>query len=142
MKVERRVISGQVSRHALQGLGVGVLEGDVQIGQDQPLGHQGDQVAHMGVGVDVMQTHPRPERAQITGQIGDMGAVAALFGMFDVNAVGRGVLADDQEFPDAVRHQPLCLAQDGMGGARLQPATHVRDDAELALVVATLEILR
>ncbi len=46
----------------------------------------------MRVGVDVMQPHPRPKRAKIAGKIGDMGAVAFINGMFDINTVGAGIL--------------------------------------------------
>ncbi len=91
MKVERSVISGQMARHAaisssvLRGgggaghaaerVGVGVLEGDVEIGQHEAFGHQRDQVADMGVGVDVVEPHPGAERAEVAGEVGDMGAV-------------------------------------------------------------------
>ena len=87
-------MSGQISRQAaisssvlaaaagramrLQRIGMGVLERNVEIGQDQPLGHQRDQLAHMRVGVDVMQPHPGAQPPQIARQIGDMGAVAAI----------------------------------------------------------------
>ena len=90
MKVERSVMSGQTAApggdlvqrpgggggagHAAQRVGMGVLEGDVEIGQDQPLGHQRDQLAHMRVGVDVVQPHPGAEPAQFAGEVGDMGA--------------------------------------------------------------------
>ncbi len=91
MKVERRVMSGQMPRQAAisssvfaaaagramrrSDVGVGVLERDVEIGQDQALRHQRDQVAHMRIGIDVVQPHPGPEAAQIARQIGDVGAV-------------------------------------------------------------------
>ena len=67
-----------------------------------------------------------------------MGAVAVGLGVLDIDAVGRGVLADDQQFPDPVLHQLFGLAHHRMGGARLQTPAHVRDDAELALVVTAL----
>ena len=67
-----------------------------------------------------------------------MGAVATVFGVFNVNAVGGGVLADDQQFFHAIVDQPLGFAHHRMGGAALQAATHVGDDAELALVIAAL----
>ena len=64
MKVERSMISGQSRRqrgdlvegprrrrgagHAAQDVRVAVLERDVEIGQDETVGHQRDQLAHMG----------------------------------------------------------------------------------------------
>ena len=96
----------------------------------------------MGVGVDVVQPYPCPERPQITRQIGDMCAVATVFGMFDIDAVGRGILRDHQQLVHAVLHQLFSLAQDRMGRARLQAAAHVGDDAELALVITAFRDLQ
>ncbi len=67
-----------------------------------------------------------------------MGAVLARGGVFEINAVGRGILADHQKFAHAVLHQLFGLADHRMGGAALQKAAHVGDDAELALVVTAL----
>ena len=92
----------------------------------------------MWVGVDVMQAHPCAEAAQIAGKIGDMGTVVTLGCVFDINTVGRGVLADDKEFAHARLDQIFRLTQYGMGGAALQAAAHVGDDAEFALVIAAL----
>ena len=89
-----------------------------------------------------MQAHPGAEAAELAGEVGDVGAdLAALPGMdvvLAVDAVGAGVLADDEELAHAGRDQPLGLAQDGVGGARDQAAAHVGDDAEAALVVTAL----
>ena len=51
-----------------------VLERDVEIGQDRALGHERDQVADMGVGIDVVEPHPGAERAEFAGEIGDVAA--------------------------------------------------------------------
>ena len=115
---------------------MGVLEGDVEIGQHQTFGHQGHEVAHMRIGVDIVQPHPGAERAQIAGEVGDMGAVALVGGVAQVKAVGRGVLADDEEFPDPGGDEFFGLAQDGMGGAADERAAHRGDDAEAAGVIA------
>ncbi len=96
----------------------------------------------MRVGVDVVQAHPGPQPAQFAGEVGDMGAhLTPLPGravMLAVHAIGRGVLADDQKFPHPRLNQLFRLAQHGVGGAALQQAAHVGDDAELALVVTAL----
>ncbi len=55
-----------------------------------------------------------------------------------IDAVGRGVLADHQQFAHACFDQLFRLTDHGMGGARLQAAAHVGDDAELAFVVTAL----
>ena len=82
--------------HAFEHIGMGVLKGNVEIGQDQPLGHQRDQMAHMRVGVDIMQPHPSAQLPQFAGQIGDMRAQIALGCRFNINAIGAGVLRDHQ----------------------------------------------
>ena len=117
---------------------MGMLEGDVEVRQDAALGHQRDEVAHMRIGVDVMQADPCPEVAQVTGEVGDMGAVAAGFGVLGIDPVGGGVLADDEQFLHPVLDQLLGFAQHRMGRARREAAAHVGDDAELALVITTL----
>ncbi len=124
--------------HAAQHVRMRVLEGNVQIGQHPSFGHQRDQVAHMRIGIDIMQPHPCPQRAKVAGQIGDMGAVAAFLGMAAVKAVGAGVLADDQKLADPGLDQPFGLADHRMGRAADQAAAHVGDDAELALMVTAL----
>ena len=48
-------------RHPPQNIRMRMLERYVQIGQDQPLSHQRDQIAHMGIGIDIMQPHPSPK---------------------------------------------------------------------------------
>ena len=86
MKVERRVISGQAARHAeisssvlppppaamRRSVSGWACWRDVQIGQHQTIRHQRDQVAHMRIGIDVMQPDPCAKAAQIARQIGDM----------------------------------------------------------------------
>ena len=39
--------------------GAGVLERDVEIGEQQPLGHQRDDLVDVRVGVDIVEPHPR-----------------------------------------------------------------------------------
>ena len=106
------------------------------------VGHQRDQVAHMRVGVDVVQADPCPEFAQIACQIEDVGSGLAVAprvrAYLRSSAVGGGVLGNDQQFFDASLDQLFRLAQDGVGGAGGQFAAHVWDDAELALVVTAL----
>ena len=71
-----------------------------------------------------------------------MGADFAVFPrprlVADVDAIGRGVLADDQQLLGARGDQLLGLAQDRVGAAADEVAAQVRDDAEGAAVVAAL----
>ncbi|EPX87276.1 hypothetical protein ruthe_00674 [Rubellimicrobium thermophilum DSM 16684] len=89
-----------------------------------------------------MEPHPGPQRAEIACKIHNMGAMAALLGMPQVNPVGRGVLADHQKFAHASRNETLGLPQDGMGRTADQPAAQVGNDAEPTLVIAALRNLQ
>ena len=83
-----------------------------------------------------------PRSPSALGKIDELGAHLAVApfagGVFDVEAVGRGVLRDHQQFLDAGFDQPLGLAQHVAGRARHQIAAQFRDDAEGAAIVATL----
>ena len=79
---------------------------------------------------------------QLTRQIGDMAAHLAVFPrvhvIFAIQPVGGGILRDHQQLAHAIIDQLFGLAQDRMGRAADQFATHFGDDAELALVVTAL----
>ena len=55
--------------HRLQHVGGGVLEGDVEIRGDQPLGHERDDIVDMGVGVDIVHARPDTEAAEPLGKV-------------------------------------------------------------------------
>ena len=67
---------------------------------------------------------------------GDLAAAPFARGVFEVAAVGAGVLGDDDELLDARFHQPLGLAQDVARLARDEVPAQGRNDAEGAAVVA------
>lgn len=75
-----------------------MLKRDIEVGQHAILWvrHQRDQIAHMGVGVHIMQPHPRAQLAQLAGQIGDVAAHLAVFPRMHVilaiQTIGAGVL--------------------------------------------------
>ena len=147
MKVERNVMSGQISRqlrdalqrlflrrrtlHALEHVGRGVLERNVEIGQNLAFGHQRNDVVDMRVGVDVMQPHPDAEFAERACEIDELRAHLAAAPrarrVFDVETIGRGVLRDHQQFLHAGGHQFLRLAQHVAGRARHQIAAQAAE---------------
>ena len=96
----------------------------------------------MRIGIDVVQPHPDAELAELAREIeelrADLAAAPLAGGVFDIDAVGRGVLRDHQQFLDAGGDQPLGLAQHVGGRPRHQIAAQLRDDAEGAAVVAAL----
>ena len=69
----------------------------------------------MGIGVDVVQPHPGAERAEFARQVEearrDLALAPAARGIAEVEAVGAGVLRDDQQLLDARLHQFFGLAQ-------------------------------
>jgi len=87
-----------------------------------------------------MQPHPSAETPQLAAQIRDMAAHFAVlprvYIIFAIQPVGRGVLRDHQQFIHTRIHQLFRLAQHGVRRARRQFAAHVRNDAELTLVIA------
>ena len=136
----QRLLAGGRALHRLQDPRAGMLEGDVEVGKDLALGHQRDDLVDMRVGIDVVEADPGAERAQLAGEIDELGAHVALLPaarrVFHVDAVGAGVLRDDQQFLHAGLHQPLGLAQHVGGRARDEIAAQLRDDAEGAAVIA------
>ena len=91
-----------------------------------------------------MQTHPGTvglgNFAQLLHQVQQAGldrfAVPETGAVFNVNAIGRGVLADHQKLLDAAGKQRLRFAQHIADGARDQITAHRRNDAKGTAVVA------
>ncbi len=57
----QRPLDGTRSLHQLEDAGAGVLQWNIQIGQDLALSHQGDHVIHIWIWVDIMQADPQPQ---------------------------------------------------------------------------------
>ena len=119
-----------------------MLQRHVQVRQQQAVGHQRDQRVHVRVGVHVMQAHPHAQLAQRAGQRQQVGAqrpTAVKAGaVFDVHAVGAGVLRDHQQLAHAGIDQRLGLGEHLADRPADQVAAQGRDDAEAAAVVAAL----
>jgi hypothetical protein len=139
MRSEDALLVGGAA-HRLEDGGAGVLEGDVEVGEDAALRHEGDDLVDVGVGVDVVEADPGAEGAQLAAEVeeagADLAAVPVAGGVAEVDAVGAGVLGDDQELLGAGGDQGLGLAEHVGGGAGGQVAADLGDDAEGAAVVA------
>jgi hypothetical protein len=87
-----------------------------------------------------MQADPDAERGQRLAQLAQPGldrlAAPELSAVFDIDAVGAGVLRDDEDFLDAGAGQVLGFGQHVADRARNQRAAQRRDDAEGAAMVA------
>ncbi len=94
----------------------------------------------MRVGIDILQPHPCAEFAELVCQIKKLRADFAVLPrapcIFQIDAIGRGVLRNDQQFLHAGADELLRLAQHVARRTRHQVAAKFRDDAEAAAVVA------
>jgi hypothetical protein len=137
-----RLLAMRGPPHVLQNPGGGVLERDVEVGEDLAFGHQRDRVGDMRVGVDVVQPHPDAHLAEFLAEIEklrlDLAIPEQARLVFHVDAVGAGVLRDDQQFLHTGLGEFFGLAQHVSGWARDEVAAERRDDAEGAAVVAAL----
>ncbi len=117
-----------------------MLQRDVEVRQYLAIAHQRDDVIHVRVGIDVVQAHPHAELGQLLAQGHHAGldrhAVVEAGAVLDVDAVGGGVLGDDQDLLHAGLFQALGLGQYLADGAAHQIPAHGGDDAEGAAVVA------
>src|SRR5690606_4840412 len=103
-------------------------------------GHQRDHVIDVGVGIDVVQTHPnahgRERFAQLEHARFHRLAVPEVQLVLQINAVGAGVLADHQQLFHTGLDQALGFAEHIAHRTADQFAAHGRDDAEAAGMVA------
>ena len=69
-----------------------MLQRNIQIGEDLAIAHQGDQLIHMGIGVDVMQADPQPQLGQLFTQRLHMGldrhAIVETGSVLEIRAIG------------------------------------------------------
>ncbi len=128
--------------HGFEHGGRGVLEGDVEVGQDLALGHQRDDAIDVRIGIDVVQAHPGAELAKRCAQILEArrqrAALPLALRVLEVEAVGARVLADDQELLHAGFDETLGLGHHVRRRAARKIAAQGWDDAEGAAVVAAL----
>ncbi len=104
----------------------------------------------MRVGVDVVQPDPGAmrlgQRRQRLAQLGQARlhrlAVPEAGAVLDVDAVGAGVLADDEQLLDAALEQRARLVQHVADRPRDEVAAQAGDDAERAAVVAAFADLQ
>lgn len=93
-----------------------------------------------------MQPHPGPELAELPGQVvelrADLPVAPRALTVADIDAVGAGVLADDQQLLHAGLHQFLRFPQHVGGRAADEVPAQGRDDAEAAAIAAPLRDLQ
>ena len=119
--------------HPAQHRRAGVLEGQVEVGHHAGRGRDRLDQARAGLG-RLEVGHPHPVDAVDGGELGqhrlEQPQVA------EVLAVGRGVLADQEQLAHALGGQPLRLVDDVAGPAADERAAEARDRAEGAASVA------
>src|SRR6056297_2530743 len=136
----QRILGRGRAAHGFEYPRAGVLKRNVQIRQNAAFGHQRDDPVDVGIGVDVVQPHPGLQLGQFADKVVHTGldfpALPVVGLVARVDAVGAGVLADDQQFAHAAIDQLLGFLQHHADGPADQVAAHGRNDAEPAAMVA------
>ncbi|MDT4826226.1 hypothetical protein FQZ97_595320 [compost metagenome] len=136
--------------HALEHVGVAVLQRHVEVRQHQAARHQRNDFVDARIGVYVVQAHPGAIRlgnfAQRAHEFEHAGldrlAIPEAGAVLHVDAVGRGVLADHQQFLHAALEQGLGFAEHIAHRTRDQVAAHRGNDAKGATVIAAFADLQ
>ena len=121
--------------HALEDVGRGVLEGQIEVFADVVVPGDGfEQAAGDAVGIGVEEAEPAQaiDAGEGVEQSGEAVFEAEVF------AVAGGVLADEGDLADAAGDELLGLGDDRLEAARAEFAAQVGNDAEGAGVVAAL----
>ena len=117
-----------------------VLEGNVEVREDEAFGHEGQNFIHRRIGVHVLQTRPEAEAAQFLREVVELRAHRTAVGEVElvarVDAVGGRVLTDDDQFLHARFLQVRGFANDVADRTRDEAPAQIRDDAEGAVMVA------
>ena len=133
-------VSGARAFHHFENTRAGVLQRNIEIRQNFAFRHQRDYIINVRVRIDVVQAHPDTELRQLFAQANHAGfdrhAVVEAAAMFDINAVGGGVLRDHQQLFDPGIGQAFGFRQHFANRTADQIAAHGRDDAEGAAMVA------
>jgi hypothetical protein len=119
-----------------------MLEGDVQIRQYLARGHELDDLIDMRIGVHIVQPDPDAQFAESRSEIVKASAARntapGLRGIFQIDAIGTGVLGNHQDFLHTGAHQLLRFAQHLTDRPADQVAAHGGNDAEAAAMIAAL----
>ena len=119
-----------------------MLKRDIQIGQNFTLGHQRNDLVHVGVRVDVVQADPDAKLPQGLTQFlhaaFERPAIPEAGTVFDINSIGTGILGDHQQLTYTRPGQAFGFFHHVADRAADQIAAHIRDDAKAATVIAAL----
>ena len=119
-----------------------MLQGHVQVGQDGAFRHERNDLIHLGIGIDIVQAYPCGQLSQGLGEADQAGfhglAGNEIRAVFQIDAIGAGILGHHQQLAHPCFYQTLGLCNDFMQRAAHQVATQSGDDAELATVVTAL----
>lgn len=145
-KERLNVLARGFALHCVEDVGVDVLEGDVDVGDDFGVMCDGadEFVAPMGwVGVEDSDPEVAFDLGKFVEEVDEGWAAGGVNGLAragaagpEVHAVVGCVLADEVDFADALLDELADFADNGVDGATAVAAAHARDDAEGAGVVA------
>lgn len=123
-----------------------VLEGNVEVREDEAFGHEGQNFIHRRIRVHVLQTRPEAEAAQFLREVVELRAHRTAVGEVElvarVDAVGGRVLTDDDQLLHARFLQVRRFAHDVADRTGHKTPAQIRNDAEGAVVVAAFADLR
>ena len=137
-----RILGGGRALHELQDARAGVLKRNIEVGQDAARGHEVDHAVDVRIGIHIVQPDPDAEFGECPGEVVEARALATRRatpgGIFQIRAIGAGVLGNHQDLLHPGTHQLLGLAQHLADRAAAEAPAHGRDDAEGAVMVAAL----
>ena len=130
--------------HALQYIGMRMLQRHIEIRQDMAIIHEWDNVIDMRIRVNIMQTNPGiiafSQLTQGFDQLRHMRlewfAIPKAGTELDVDAIGTGILRNDEQFLDPGFEQIFRFQHDFGDRPRHQVATHRWNDAKTAAMIA------
>ena len=120
----------------------GQLKRNVEIRQNLAVGHERNYVVHVGIRIDVMQPHPHAECAERLREFAhtrlERPAVPESGAILDIDAVGTGVLRNNEQLLDARLHERLGFLHNLADRTAHQIPAQRRDDAKTATMIAAL----
>ena len=133
-------VGGAGTLHHLENARAGVLQRDIEVGQNFAFRHQRDHIINVRIGIDVVQAHPDAKLSQFFAQANHAGfnrhTVVEAAAMFNIDAVGGGVLRNHQQLFYPRVGQAFGFRQHFTNRTADEIAAHGRDDAEGAAMVA------
>ena len=117
-----------------------MLEGNVEVRENQPLGHERHHGIDRRIRVDVVETRPETELPEFVAKLEKARfhrtPTRKVEAVVAVEPVGSRILTDDQELLDTRLLEVFRFSQNVPDRATRERAAQLRNDAEGAVVIA------